>query len=141
VVDHEGGRAIEEIPQQRFRFGRESCLGQGIAHQLHPPIPRGLSYRKRRVAHTQTRVTPLLDVTGWSAETVYQEFPQTAFRRREIACGIHGSQQSILWNLAIERRDQTAESVLSDKRENFPIVHWSRDQYRIPREIVGKIEI
>ena len=43
-------------------------------------------------------------------------------------------------NLAVERGDQTDESVLSYQRENFLIVHRSRDQYRIPHKMVGKIE-
>ena len=66
----------------------------------------------------------LLNIPGRPAETVYQEFPQSVFGARQILGRIHSPQQVVLRYLAMERRDQTAESVLSDKRENILIVHW-----------------
>jgi hypothetical protein len=37
--------------------------------------------------------------------------------------GVHGSEDQIIGNLSIERRNEPGESVLSDREEDLRIVH------------------
>jgi hypothetical protein len=123
LINHEGGHLIEEGAEKLMGFGRESGFGEGVVHKMHPTIAGSLIDAEGEMARAKARMTPFRDVVLWTAKTIDQEIAQTLFRSGAFVRGIHGTQNVVISNLAIEGSDQASESIFSNDGVKIFFVH------------------
>jgi hypothetical protein len=75
------------------------------------------------MAHAEARVSALFQICRWASETVDQKAAETIFGTGQIMRGVHGSENVIGWDLAIEGGHQAAETIGADGGVNFVILH------------------
>ena len=102
---------------------RKAGVFQRPIHQLHPAVARGLSDRKRRMAHPQPGVTALFNIGGRSAEPINQEVRETLFGSLQILFRIHGTQDVVSGHLAIECGYQPAQPIFAHDGIDFVLFH------------------
>lgn len=81
---------------------------------MNPAVASFLVDGKRDVPHAQARMAALLQVSGGSAESHYQEVAQALLGFGKIASGVHRREDLILRNLAVERAHQPLKAFLAD---------------------------
>jgi len=67
---------IEEGAQVGFDVGGKGGFGEGVVHELHPAVARGLVDAEGHVALTQARMAALLDVALRPTEAVNQKIAE-----------------------------------------------------------------
>lgn len=71
----------------------------------------------------QAWVATLLDIGSRSTEAINQEIPEPLLRGGQIIGRIHGTQQVVRGNLAIESRDKPLESLSSHNPIDLVLFH------------------
>lgn len=105
---------VEESTQNLFGFRREGGFGKCVIHQQHPAVAGALIDGKWGVAHAQAGVAALFDVVGRSAEAEDEKVAETGFGAGEVGGGVHGAENVVLRDLAVESRDEPVETVVAD---------------------------
>ena len=134
---------MKELAQERVGVRRELYLIERVRHELQPPLTRHGVYCKRHVAHAQTRVPSLLDVTLRAAEASDQKVAEPLLGAGKILGRIHRAQHIVGRHLFVERRDKTRETVVADGGKDVLLVqclHSSdamRSRPRRPHKRIG----
>ena len=71
----------------------------------------------------QAWVTALLDIGRRPTESIDQKIPEPLLRGGQIVGRIHGAQQVVRGNLAIESRHQPLKSLITDNRVDLVLFH------------------
>ena len=87
---------------------------EGAVHQLHPAIPCLLINRERHVPHPQARMSPLLDVSRWTAKPAHEKITQPLLRAGKIMRRVHRPENVVVRHLCIKRTHQPGKPVLAD---------------------------
>ncbi|HUA01188.1 MAG TPA: hypothetical protein VMB02_12725 [Candidatus Aquilonibacter sp.] len=67
---------IEEGAEVGLDLGGKGGFGEGVVHELHPPVAGGLVDAEGHVALTQARMAALLDVALRPTEAVNQKIAE-----------------------------------------------------------------
>jgi hypothetical protein len=123
TIYEEAGSRIEKAAQDFFRLGRHIGVIESRRHQLQPAVTRRLIDLKGSVAHSQARMTALLDIVLRAAEAKDQKSAQTVFGSGKIAPAIHGAKNVIVWNLPVKRGNEFAKAFFADGRVYVLLFH------------------
>src|SRR5207344_3416684 len=108
-VHQERRRLPKEVAEDGVRLDRQSRSDERLRHELNPAIARALVERERRVAHAETRMSSLLDITPGAAKAPDEKIAQARFGIGHVAAFIHGPQDIVARDLRVKGMDQTFE--------------------------------
>ena len=114
---------FKERSQKVLGFRRRKSFLQCRAHQLEPPVARGLVDREGSVAHPQLGMAALLDVAGRSSEPEDEEVAEPLFGSGQVAALVHRAEKIVARDLAVEGGHQTEKALFADGGENFGFLH------------------
>lgn len=109
----------EEAFQNLAGLFRQLRFVEGGCHQFEPAVPRAFVYDEGRVAHAEPGVAALFDVAHGPAEPAHEEVAQPLFGSGQVIGGIHGSENVITGDSAVEGSDEAGEPVLADRAINL----------------------
>lgn len=119
LVNHECGHLLEELAEQLFGLGGEGGFEECIVHKLHPTVTSGPVNPERKMAGTQTRVSALENIFLRAAKAVNQEISKAMFGGFSLVLGIHGPQDVIVRDLAIETSNEARKTFFTDDCVNI----------------------
>jgi hypothetical protein len=123
LIDHEGGHLLHECSQVLVSFGRQSGIGEGLTHELHPAVAGGLIDAKGNVPGPQARMPTLFNVSLPASKAINQEITKPLLGAIAIVLRIHRSKNVVVINLTIESSHQPRETFCSYKRKNLVFIH------------------
>ena len=115
AVDHERRRVVKKLAKSGVdRLGQGGFSERGV-HHFDPAVTGLLVDGEREVAHAQTRVAALFDVTLRASEAEDQEVAQTLLGPRKIVGGIHRAKDRVSGDLAVEGANEAREAFFTDE--------------------------
>lgn len=114
---------MKELAQLHRHVVWKGHLVERAVHERDPAIACRVVDRERHVAHTQSRMSALLEVARRSAESADHEIPQPLFRANQIVFRIHRTENVVLRNLCVKGMDQPGKSFFTDTRVNVVFCH------------------
>ena len=104
-------------------FGGKLGFREGLRHQSKPVLARGSVNRKRSVAHAQSRMAAVLNVSLGPAEAANEEVSKACFGRCKVPACVHGAKDGVGRNAAVESRNQSLETVITDSGVYLKFFH------------------
>ena len=114
LIDHEGGRLLEEGAKLFFGLRGQGRLGECTVHEFDPAVAGGTVNLEGKMPGAQTGVSPLGDVAFRSPKAIDQEIAKASFGGFALACRIHRSQNVVLRDLPVKGGDETSETFFPD---------------------------
>lgn len=105
---------LEERFENGFGFGGKGGLSKGVVHEKNPAVARPLIHGKGVMADPKTWMTALFDVDGRPSEAEDEEIAQALFGPRQVGGRIHGAEDIVAGDLAVEGGDEPAKTVVTD---------------------------
>ena len=121
AVDEKSGDVVKEVAQGLFGFQGESGFGEGVVHERHPSIAGFGVNGEWAVAHAETGMAALFDVGLRTAEAEDEELAKAGFGTVEIIRGVHGADNVVSGDLAVEGVDEAAEAFVADGIVNLVV--------------------
>ena len=121
AVDEESGDVVKEVAEGLFGFQGESGFGEGVVHERDPSIAGFGINGEWAVAHAETGMAALFDVGLRTAEAEDEELTKAGFGAVEIIPWVHGADDVVSGDLAIEGVDEAAEAFVADGIVNLVV--------------------
>lgn len=96
----------------------EGGFGEGVVHEGDPAVAGKGVDGEGGVALAEAGVAALFDVGGWAAEAEDEEVAEAGFGAGKVVGGVHGAEDVVGGDLAVEGGDEAAEAVLADGFED-----------------------
>lgn len=127
MVHHERGRIFKEPSQHGAGIGRKLYLIQSCPHEFYPAVTSRLIDDKRRMPHSQSWMSTLLDVSHGTAKSANEKLSQPPLGIGQVPAVVHRPQNLIGRHPPIEGGNEPCETFIADEVEDFGIeqVHWT----------------
>lgn len=132
AVDQKCRDVSKESSEHLRDIGGEATFIDRVVHQEHPAITGGLSDCEGSMASAQGRVASLVQIVLRTTEAKRQKHPQAFFSPAKVFGWIHGSEQLIGGDAAIEGgcqslntvgTEQSVQVVFGDVRIGGGVIH------------------
>ena len=112
---------VEEVAQSLFGLRGQRGFGEGVVHEGDPAIAGFGVNGEWAVAHAETGMAALFDVGLRAAEAEDEELTKAGFGAVEIIRGVHGADDVVSGDLAVEGVDEAAEAFVADGIVNLVV--------------------
>ena len=137
AIDEERRGGIKEGAKNGVRFGRKRDFIKRRGHELEPTISGRFADGKWRVTHAQAWMSPLFDILLRAAKTIDQEISQALFGAFPIAGGIEGTEDVVVRDLPVKRRNQALEAFCANLAVDLILLHSADASIRPSGVIAG----
>jgi len=110
---------VKEVAQGGGGGGGDGGFFEGGVHHLDPAVAGGVVNGEGGVAHAETGVAAGFEVIHGATEAKFEEVAEALFGTGEVMFGVHGAEDVVGSDLAVEGGDEAGKTVFANLGINF----------------------